>query len=96
MSQFSKRDFSRFQKRGRLLVQLVNNQTREVNYALYLYLDNTKRRVRKLFFKNTLDITNNAITTVQNVTNTEGFTAKERRGTHCQHHSLPDTAKQSV
>lgn len=69
---------------------------RGLNFAFYFHLkDDTKIRVCKTFFRNTLDINDRVIQTIRNKT-TFGTVTDDGRGKHKHHPKVDENIKQSV
>lgn len=66
------------------------------NNAFYFTLDGKKIRVCKLFFINTLDITDRQLRTVKSKTNSHGIVEPERRGKHDKKKRVDPELLQSI
>lgn len=69
---------------------------RAPNAAFYFHDDNTKIRVCKTFFINTLGITNKMIRTVRQKTNNCNSVEQDRRGKHNKHKRVDEDLKEDI
>lgn len=73
------------------------DSNRKFKNAFYFYLDGTKTRVCKTFFKNTLDITDRCIRTViEKKNDLTGVLKGELRGKHNKHRKVADELIEGV
>lgn len=67
------------------------DSNRKLKNAFFFYLNGTKTKVCKTFFKNTLNITDRCIRTViEKKNNITGVLKGEQRGKHGKHRKIPD------
>lgn len=69
---------------------------RKNNKAFYLMVDNLQIRVCKVFFKNTLNITDRMIRTVVNKIDQNGFLGNDLRGRHDSHNRVDPQLLQDI
>lgn len=69
---------------------------RKSKHSFYFEIDSTRFRVCKIFFKNTLGITDRPIRTVINKMDSNGILEGEQRGKHGKHKKVADTLTEAV
>lgn len=72
-----------------------NSAPRKLNNAYFFNIGTRKIRVCKLFFSNTLSISNQSITTVEKEVE-NGIVTQDMRGKHDKHNKIDDQLKQAV